>query len=300
MNAPALLVAVWSAALPATPRVADQAPIVVRADAAAEVVLTAPAALPDPVRWFALDPIAADYSNAKRCGRPPAAGCHDPIRYRVRPLAAAPGRSLRVADVPELSGPGTHRVRAAAAPPAGAGAGEEAGEEALEGAFTLVVRADDSYVGYLTELLGVPFVYWPAHLSGVGHQTDARLGADCVSTVIYGRRRMGCPVPYYVPAALFRLAAPVPPDAHGAPAVRAGDVLHFGFQTAVLAEDRPPLGRLDDGDLVIHAYHGLVERVPFGSLPYRVYRHEVLRWPECRPPARRPAVPAPPGAPLAG
>ena len=279
MNVRGVLLAAWAAALPAFARAAPE-PVVVRADAAREVVLTAPAELPEPVRWFALDPIAADYSNARRCGRPPAEGCHDPIRYRTRPLPAQ-GRSLRVAELPELSAPGTHRVIAARAGEPGG----EVGEEALAGAFTLVVREDDSYVGYLTELLGVPFVYWPTRVAGAGHQTDARLGADCVATVIYGRRRMGCGVPYYVPAVLFRLAAPVPPGPDGAPEVRAGDILHFGFQTAVLAEDRPPLGRLDDGDLVVHAYHGLVERVPFGALPYRVYRHHVLRWPECRPPA---------------
>jgi hypothetical protein len=61
--------------------------------------------------------------------------------------------------------------------------------------------------------------------------------------------------------------------------VKPGDVLYFGFQTAVLSRDLPPLGRLDAGDLVIHTYHGVAEEIPLGRLPYRRSAVEVLRWP---------------------
>lgn len=252
--------------------------VLLRAGADREVA--APADLGDPVRWFALDALVRDYDNVRHCGRPATHRCHDPLRYRRRALPALDGRrTFRASELPELRAAGTHRI--VPAPAVGEG---EVGEEALAGAITIVVRPDESYVGYVSELIGVPFVYWPDELPGAGHQTDLRLGADCVATVIYGRRRQGCATRYVAPAVLYRIAAPVPLGADGKPQIRAGDILHFGFQTAVLAEDRPPVGELDDGDLVLHAYHGLVERVPFGALPYRGYTYRVLRWPECQPP----------------
>jgi hypothetical protein len=241
-------------------------------------LIAAPERIPDPVRWFAIEAIAGDYSNPKHCGLPAGRSCHAPIRYRRRPLPALDGkRSFHVAETPELTAPGTHRV-VAGDKTQGEGV---FGEEILAGAVTLAVRKDDSYVGFLTELIGVPFVYWPVEIPGLGHQTDALLGADCVAVVIYGRRRLGCDTRYYAPAALFKLARPVTPEPDGKPRVREGDILHFGFQTAVLAKDNPPIGELDENDLLIHAYHGLVEQAPLRRLPYRVFSHVVLRWPPC-------------------
>src|SRR4051812_15326086 len=61
--------------------------------------------------------------------------------------------------------------------------------------------------------------------------------------------------------------------------VTPGDVLHFGFETAVLSRGLPPIGRLDPDDLVMPTYHGVAEEIPLRRLPYRLSAVEVLRWP---------------------
>lgn len=276
MNRLSLLVALMVALAAGPSTGAERAEATVFLRVGEDRVIAAPDNSPSPVLWFALEAIAGDYNNPKYCGRPAAYTCHAPIRYRRRLLPTLSGqRSFHLADIKELGSPGTHRIVA----------GDETtteavvGEDALAGETVIAVRESDAYLGYLTELLGVPFVYWPEVIPGIGHQTDAQLGADCVAVVVYGRRRMGCATPYVAPAGLFKLAKPVPATKRGKPRVEAGDILHFGFQTAVLAQDNPPFGELDDGDLVIHAYHGLVERVAFGALPYRIFSHTILRWP---------------------
>lgn len=236
-----------------------------------------------PVGWFWLAPQAGDYDNLAHCGHPALPGCHQPIRYRLEALPALRGRpGFQLSEVPALASPGTHRL--VASPDAQAGAWPEG--EPLPPHLELVIRRDDTYPGLLTELIGVPFVHWPRPLPGRGHQTDLRLGADCVALVTYGRRRLGEPVPYAAPAALLRwtdeiaraddlvdlrAGKPIP--------VRTGDVLHFGFQTAVVSEDTPPLGRLDATDRIIHTFHGLAEEVDLADLPYRAGRVRILRWP---------------------
>ena len=105
-----------------------------------------------------------------------------------------------------------------------------------------------------------------------------RLGADCVALVIYGQRRLGKNIPYVAPSLLAHYAEQVPPLQSGAQPVRPGDILHFGFQTAVLFEDNPPSGQLSDNDIVIQTYHTEAKLVPFARLPYHMSPFVVLRW----------------------
>jgi hypothetical protein len=219
--------------------------VVVAVIAGEPAVVEAPADAADP-RWFVARPVAADYDNT--------AG-DAVIRYEHVALPALDGqRRVDVAAVPALAGLGTHRL----------GVGGEV-------RFAIVVRRDDSYVGYLTELIGVPFVLGPRRAGGV-HQTDARIGADCVALVIYGRRRLGERVAYMAPRALARRLIPVR-------RARAGDVLHFTWQTAVLYEDRGARGVVDADDLIIHTFHGVAEIARLGDVPYGRAQHRVLRWP---------------------
>lgn len=220
---------------------------------------------PDP-RWYLLQPAAGDYQNPLPC--PKKGDCAVPIRYTWIELTALRGQtSVEVSSVPELRTPGTHRVR-----PSGTPLLEVATPEDLPGAVEVVVRRDDTYVGYASELIGVPFVLNPTLGPDGRHQTDAREGADCVALVIYGQRRLGRDIPYVAPAALERWTAPVTGP------VQAGDVLHFGFQTAILAEDRGTVGVVDAPDLVLQTWHGLAEILPFGELTYRDAPLQVLRW----------------------
>jgi hypothetical protein len=238
------------------------------------------------LRWFEVRPLARDYDNARRCHGRPRPACADPIAYAFEEIVAWRGRARVVANAGGTS-LGSHRyqVTLGAAP---------APEDAAAAVGTLpeiVVRRDDSYVGYLTELVGAPFVLWPME-----DQVDERLGADCVALVIYGQRRLGRRVRYVSPTGLKKLTTPVAAgrfarDAGGgtrpAVPVRVGDIVHFGFQTAVLAEDRPPAGTLGENDVVIHSYHGKAEEVPLGTVPYRHFPFEIRRWREGPLTARR-------------
>ena len=228
-------------------------------------VLRIEVAVPSP-RWYALMPVAADYANPLPC---PATGdCAVELRYTWTELPALAGQStIDVSSVPELRTPGTHRIRPSAEPlPALASVYD------IADTFELVVRRDDTYVGYASELIGVPFVLNPTNRPDGTHQTDARVGADCVALVIYGQRRLGHMVPYVAPSALDRYTEPVQGP------IQAGDVLHFGFQTAILAEDRGVIGVLDDPDRVLQTWHGLAEILVFGALPYKDAPVTALRW----------------------
>lgn len=226
-----------------------------------------PLALSTPLeapRWFLLEPLAEDYANPLPC--PAVDRCDVPIHYAWRELIELRGRSsFDLGEVAALASPGTHRLLASD--------GElPSPDPALPGLREIVVRLDDSYVGYASELLGVPFVLDPTRLPDGRHQTDARLGADCVALVVYGRRRLGERIPYVAPRALYRYT-----DLVAGP-IQRGDVLNFGFQTAILAEDRGRPGVLDAPDLVLHSYHGLAEERTMGELPYRDAPVVVLRW----------------------
>lgn len=276
-----------------------------------EPCLELPAAVQASSRWLLATASPRDYDNTRRCTPGEIArGCHEPIHYELVELEQLRGATgLDARDVPRLAAEGTHRLAVRLTwegHELGSPGPRDAGEaDALAPRmFELVTRRDDSYVGYLTELLGVPFVLGPGRLPGLGHQTDHRLGADCVALVIYGRRRLGEPRGYVAPAVLRQwttlvgsAGALVGPVGRVADVgrVEAGDVLHFGFQSAVLSRDQPPLGRLDANDVVIHTFHGLAEEVRLGALPYGRHAVELRRWPG--PPrgvqARRSRAPAP-------
>lgn len=228
------------------------------------------------VRWYIWETQALDYHNDRTCRREEA-GCAKPIVYVAREMTQLRGRSRFTPDElrPWLS-EGTHRLYAATEPLPDARMQTNQRPPGVE----IVVRKDDSYTGYVSELRGVPFVLLPVTTGTGEHQTDARLGADCVALVIYGQRRLGRNVPYMAPPALKRFMTPVRQPVDDSRAVRRGDVLHFGFQTAVVYDDRPPRGVLNNDDLVIHTYHGRAEVVRFGALPYRHMEFEVYRWPE--------------------
>ena len=228
------------------------------------------------LRWYVAVAEPRDYNNVTTCGMKMRPGCAAPITYRYIELPHHRGSTdLDTEHVSELQKAGTHRVLSLR------DSDEFPADTAslLATSIELVVRRDDSYVGHLTELIGVPFVFLPRKLPELGHQTDARIGADCAALVIYGRRRMGEPVPYVAPQGLVHFTEVVSQEDGDRQPVIAGDILHFGYQTAVLSQDLEPLGFLSENDLVIHTYHGLAEETAVASLPYRNSPMQVRRWP---------------------
>ncbi|MDT8376629.1 MAG: hypothetical protein RQ867_07830, partial [Mariprofundaceae bacterium] len=145
--------------------------------------------------------------------------------------------------------------------------------------FQIVIRRGDNYPGMLTELIGVPFVYAPSAFNGSLHQTDLRIGADCVALVIYGKRRLGIKVPYFSPSRLLDVTTKIGSNKSIETAtIEEGDILHFGFQTAVISIDEPPIGKLSSNDIVIHTFHGFAEEKLLSELPYKASDFEILRW----------------------
>lgn len=214
------------------------------------------------IRWFIAVPEPKDYSNLLP-GR--SRSFVQPIEYRSREIVELRGRDrFRVNDVPNVTALGTHELLVAA------------GDRELH--FQVVIRRNDSYVGFATELVGVPFVYAPG-MTPEGHQTDLRKGADCIAMIVYAKRRQGVRVPYFAPPKLYDYVTKIGNrDQSGIPPILEGDILHFGFQTAIVAEDLPPKGRLNGDDIILHTYHGVAETVRFSQLPYRDAHYDILRW----------------------
>ncbi|MFN0033158.1 MAG: hypothetical protein ACKVOR_13440 [Flavobacteriales bacterium] len=121
----------------------------------------------------------------------------------------------------------------------------------------VVVTSKSNYLGYLEELLNVPFVLPPRNCQLIGHQSDNRLAVDCAELAVYGMRRMGYSVPYAGPHRITDWL--VQTDT-----LKAGTIIHFGHQVSVLYEDNGVIGKLDPDDLLIHAYKQKAEVISFG------------------------------------
>jgi len=133
----------------------------------------------------------------------------------------------------------------------------------------IIVRENDCYTGYLTELISLPFVIPPKNMIGFGHQTDLHIGTDCAELAIYGIRRMGYKVPYCGPRGITDYL-------DKSDELVSGTILHFGFQVSVLYKENGN-GKLDADDLLIHAYKDKVAIEKVGQtellhLPYTAYK----------------------------
>ncbi|MDQ3367607.1 MAG: hypothetical protein M3680_19470 [Myxococcota bacterium] len=225
------------------------------------------------LRWHRIEPAAADLSN----GATPAEFHFEAIAYRATAIAGAAGQRSLAADVrPTLTpdhgrGVGTMRYqlvalqgeRSITSP--GAEARRGTGSGGLSDAVTRVsIRRDDTYLGYLTEMYGQPYVWASAGLSDRRHQSEHLEGSDCADFLVYGARRMGAKHPYTwtggLPKITKLLAAGardhdgIYRDARGRPLpfTQPGDLVLFPRHVGALAVDRGELGVLDDQDLMMH------------------------------------------------
>ena len=224
------------------------------------------------IAWNRIEPAAANVTNEDDTGFHFA-----PIDYRATP-AQRGGASL-VADVrPTLTpdhgnGVGTMRYQIVVSQGDGehvvASAGPEAHRGKGSGGLTddvlrVSIRRDDSYLGYLTEMYGQPYVWASAGLTDATHQSERLEGSDCADFIVYGARRMGAKLAYTwtggLPQITKLLAAGtrgpdgIYRDAKGQPVpfTRVGDLILFPRHVGALAEDRGTIGVLDDQDLVMH------------------------------------------------
>ncbi len=158
----------------------------------------------------------------------------------------------------------------------------------------LTVRRDDSYLGHLTELFGTPYIFGSSG-QGKSHQTDLLIGSDCADLAVYGLRRLGLKTPYVSTWTIDRHAREVAvaqtsvegaarnkanrPLSIGPQGIAPGDLLLFPRtrHVGVLYEDRPPLGVLDDGDLLLHTCWARPTVEPLSATGCASYPIRILR-----------------------
>jgi hypothetical protein len=222
------------------------------------------------VHWTKLEPAAADYSNED------ASGFHfTPIDYRTTALDA-PATTIAADVHPTLTpdhgdGVGTMRyqifvtqdTRTVASPGAEARRGRGSGG-LTDAVMRVSIRRDDTYLGFLTEMFGQPYIWASAGTTDASHQSEHLEGSDCADFVVYGARRMGKRISYTwtggLPSVTRLVAAGtrgedgIYRDAHGKPVpfTKVGDLVLFPRHVGVLAEDRGTKGVLDDQDLMMH------------------------------------------------
>ncbi|MEL6133628.1 MAG: hypothetical protein AAFR59_09725 [Bacteroidota bacterium] len=136
------------------------------------------------------------------------------------------------------------------------------------------VRQDNSYLGLLSEMLGVPFVLGPMKFPSGKHMTDEGLGVDCAELAIYAKRRQGYNIPYVGPRGIVSYLDPI-----GKEALFEGCIIHFGTQVSVLYKDLPPEGRLNAEDILIQSFEAHVRKISwrhsgFYRWPFQAYMWE--------------------------
>lgn len=158
---------------------------------------------------------------------------------------------------------------------------------------TVRFRRDNSEVGYMTELMNVPYVFGSSGSSARTHQTERAVGADCADLVVYGWRRKGKRIPYTWSQGLkkytrrkaqveqFRMGRYLrgsgQPIRFGSD-IKKGDILLWSRHVAVVT-DIDPSGVLTPNTMVLHTIMGSPELVKlndigfgFDSPPFEVRR----------------------------
>lgn len=246
-------------------------------------------------RWYRLEPTSRALDNTQpRFHYAEVAYAESELTHcREQPRCDVDARPTHLPEVQGLEGLGTMAFQARALLPDGrvvqsAGLSSRERGGLSRKVFRIAVRRDDSYLGHLTEMLNTPYIFGSDGPPG-SHQADLLIGSDCADLVVYAARRKGHALPY---VSTWTLADHIPeigratgramggvylgtrPDG-----VRAGDVLLFpnSRHTGVLWEDLPPVGVLDEGDLMFHTCWAPPTVEALGtsrcaSLPIRILR----------------------------
>jgi hypothetical protein len=251
------------------------------------------------LRWNRIEPAVATMTN----GDTPSDFHFEPVDYRATPIDLATNLASIAADVrPTLTpdhghGVGTMRYqivvrqgdRAIASPGPEARRGKGAGGLS-EAVLRVSIRRDDSYLGYLTEMYGQPYIWASAGLSDASHESEHLDGSDCADFVVYGMRRMGKPLAYTWTGALPQVSALLASgeragdgiyrDRAGKPLpfTRIGDLVLFPRHVGVLAADRGTPGVLDDQDLMMHTLFDSPKEQAIGETSYADQPLELRRF----------------------
>ena len=250
------------------------------------------------LRWSKIEPASANISNGD------ASTFHfEPIDYRPTAIDGSANSPQLRADVrPTLTpdygdGVGTMRYQATAlqGPRIIASAGPEARRGRGSGGVTdavmrVSIRRDDTYLGYLTEMFGQPYIWGSAGLSNSTHESERLEGSDCADFIVYGARRMGASIPYSWTGALpsvskllasgTRADDGIYRDGKGKPLpfTRIGDMVLFPRHVGALVEDRGTKGVLDDQDIMMHTLFDSPKAQPIADSGYADRPVEVRRF----------------------
>jgi cell wall-associated NlpC family hydrolase len=250
------------------------------------------------LRWNKIEPATANMTNGDA-----QTFRFEPIDYRPTAIEGAANSAQIRADVrPTLTpdhgdGVGTMRyqVTALQGPRTIASAGPEARRGRGSGGVTdavmrVSIRRDDTYLGYLTEMFGQPYIWGSAGLSNSTHESERLEGSDCADFIVYGARRMGAAIPYSWTGALpgvskllakgTRAGDGIYRDGKGKPLpfTKVGDLVLFPRHVGALAEDRGTIGVLDDQDIMMHTLFDSPKAQPIADSGYADRPVEVRRF----------------------
>ncbi len=252
--------------------------------------------------WYKVEPSVETMSNE-------ASGSFrfEPIEYSEVLVPEWAGQGTIAADVkPTLTpyrgddvprGIGTMRYRLIAHGPRGdvASSGVEARRGRGSGGLSdrvhrVSLRRDNSYLGYMTEMYGQPYIWASGGTADRKHQSERLEGSDCADLMVYGMRRMGHEIPYTWTGGLHPYARTLSAgekrqdgvyvDKNGEPIPfpRIGDLILFPRHVGALAEDRGVPGVLDTQDIMMHTLFASPREQAIGETSYAETSIEVLRW----------------------
>lgn len=249
------------------------------------------------LRWYRVEPAVASMSNTQS-----GAFRFEPIEYRRTDLDRA-GRSAVAAEVrPTLTpdhGSGVGTMRFAISVSRGDTTTSSPGPEARRGrgsgglldvVHRISIRRDDSYLGYLTEMFGQPYIWASAGSSSRTHQSERLEGSDCADFIIYGARRIGKDLEYTwsggLPAVTKLLSRGERGDdgvyrdrkGHPLPFPALGDLILFPRHVGALVKDRGHLGVLDDQDVMMHTLFDSPREQAVADSGYAQTTVELRRW----------------------
>lgn len=164
----------------------------------------------------------------------------------------------------------------------------------------IVLRPDDTFHGYLMELINTPFIYTPLRNSNGLNQVDNRIGSDCSTFVTYGLRRMGKKIKYTNPftfvnelKSLSKSYFTISTDYYerniyvdtnnktfslNQELIDHGIIISFQTQISVLYEDKGIKGILDSEDILLQSwkdgpYFTTFKDSGFYDFPIKVYTY---------------------------
>jgi hypothetical protein len=260
------------------------------------------------ISWYVVQPQLQEYSNLWSREDKNEGYIHvEPVDYERKPIKGATNcLLLDFASIVGMNNFGTYYVAAEVNTKEGTGNQvkpffSEASPLNHKYPFKviqIVYRKDDTYIGYLTELLNTPFIIAPMLTGGDCHETDCRMGSDCAAFAIYGKRRQGYKIPYCGPKWIYKYLTEIKKGAlwpkkafgteiyinkddqfvkAGIDGITAGDIVHFGEQVSVFYQDSGVKGLLDKDDLLFQCYKDAphittIEKSGFYHKPIRVFK----------------------------